>query len=32
MYGTVPEASIAPETLGLEDLFPFEKAFFQGLC
>ena len=28
----LPETNIAPESLGLEDEFPFGKAYFQGLC
>ena len=27
---TLPETNIAPETLGLEDEFPFRMAYFQG--
>ena len=30
--GTLPETNIAPESLGLEDEFPFGKAYFQVLC
>ena len=29
---TLPETNIAPETAGLEDEFPFEKASWQVLC
>ena len=29
---TLPETNIAPESLGLEDEFPFGKAYFQVLC
>ena len=31
---TLPEtiSECTPETLGLEDEFPFRKAYFQGLC
>ncbi len=29
---TLPEINIAPETLGLEDEFPFGKASCQVLC
>ena len=28
---TIPETNIAPESLGLEDEFPFGEAYFQGL-
>ncbi len=29
---TFPETNIAPENWWLEDYFPFEQAYFQGLC
>ena len=29
---TLPETNIAPETLSLEDEFPFGMQFFQVLC
>ena len=31
MFYTLPETTGAPATLGLEDEFPFGKAYFQGL-
>ena len=29
---TLPETNVSPENWGLGDYFPFEKAYFQGLC
>ncbi len=31
LWYTLPETNIAPETLGLEDKFPFKKASWQVL-